>query len=335
MERSRDGTDLRVLMISGEWPSASFPGVSPSVARMTDVVRLAGGDVEPFEFRGSMQPQAYRRARAAIRAHAGRDRFDIVHAHHVQCGLVAASCGLPLVVSLDERDLQGLSRIRSVLARAATLRLSRWVARRAAAVIVPSESSARRLVSTDRVRVVPSGVDLELFRPGSKIDARRELDMRADRKLVLYAGDPHAPWASYVVAVDAIADLRARFDVTLMMADREPPSTVALYLQACDALLVSSGSEAASLMLNQALACRTPVVLVGDHPTHRWAADLPGVRTSPDERVRSVATVLEQLLTSPPVDDDGRRLVEERLDDRRMGEELIAVYRNVLGVAVT
>ncbi len=89
-------------------------------------------------------------ARAARRA--ARDA-DLVHAHWLPAGLVAAMTGKPFVVQLWGTDVE--------LARRAP-RLARRVLRRARLVICPSTAlaEAARELGAEDVRVIPSGIDL-------------------------------------------------------------------------------------------------------------------------------------------------------------------------------
>jgi len=69
-------------------------------------------------------------------------------------------------------------------------RLSRLVARRADAVIVVSEHMKRWLPPSVDAAVIPSGLDLELFRPMPREAARHALKLPLDRRYVLFVGNP-------------------------------------------------------------------------------------------------------------------------------------------------
>jgi glycosyltransferase involved in cell wall biosynthesis len=95
---------------------------------------------------------------------------DLVHAHWLGAGLVAATLGRPFVLQVWGTDLE--------LARWAP-RLARPVLRRAALVIAASTALAEqaRALGARDVRVIPSGVDLP-----------RDVGQEADPPEVLYAG---------------------------------------------------------------------------------------------------------------------------------------------------
>src|SRR5919201_6633088 len=95
---------------------------------------------------------------------------DLLHAHWLPCGWVAARAGRPFVVQVWGTDLELARRVP---------RLARRILRGARLVIAASTElaeAARRLGAPD-VRVIPSGVDLPA-----------EVGEEADPPQVLYAG---------------------------------------------------------------------------------------------------------------------------------------------------
>ncbi|HEY6835387.1 MAG TPA: glycosyltransferase family 4 protein [Gaiellaceae bacterium] len=81
---------------------------------------------------------------------------DLLHAHWLPTGLVAASLGKPFVLTVHGTDAE--------LARRASS-LARWVLRRARVVICVSNAlaDAVRGLGVDHVRVIPNGVEIPPF----------------------------------------------------------------------------------------------------------------------------------------------------------------------------
>jgi glycosyltransferase involved in cell wall biosynthesis len=126
--------------------------------------------------------------------------------------------------------------------------------------------------------VIPNAIDTDLFRPLTRPEARRALDVGPDERLALFPGRPEDRKRPDV-AVQAC--LRAGF--TLLHAGRTPmpgakelgplsPENMALWYAAADAVISSSDYEAASLAVLESLSVGTPVVgtRVG------WLSDLEG-----------------------------------------------------------
>jgi glycosyltransferase involved in cell wall biosynthesis len=182
---------LKIVVLSTSYPRHAEDTVGRFVADAVARLRAAGADVEvvsPAQFRhfgiaygsgvmGNLRGEPWRWAlvpvflasfaRAARRA--ARDA-DLVHAHWLPSGAVAAATGKPFVVQLWGSDVE--------LARRAP-RVARWILRRAQAVVCPSTAlaaDARRL-GAGEAAVIPSGVDLPA-----------EVGEEANPPEVLYAG---------------------------------------------------------------------------------------------------------------------------------------------------
>lgn len=129
---------LRLLLITSEWPP---PG--GKVRRRAEALHAAGLSVEVFAFRGSRNPFNYIAAWARLRPRLHRHRYDLAHAEYVTDALIAFPHRVPLVVSIGDQVLRGLTRL-----------ATRWVVRRADAVIVGSEATRRRVRTRAPVHVI-------------------------------------------------------------------------------------------------------------------------------------------------------------------------------------
>ena len=232
-------------------------------------------------------------------------RYDVVHSHYWLSGWVGRSAreiwGIPLVASFHT-----LGKVKNASAppgeEEPRSRVSgeRRVVERADAILAPTPAEAANLIAMygadpSRVRVVPGGVDHELFFPRDPQAARRRLHLNASR-LALFVGrlQPHK---GPDVAIEAVAEACRRApeltrDLVLAVvggpsgrggdgalvsslkrlaaeqgiADRvvffppQPQERLADFYSAADAVLVPSRSESFGLVALEAQACGTPVV---------------------------------------------------------------------------
>lgn len=268
-----------------------------------------------------------------------RDEFDVVHDNQsLGYGLLGLARSLPLVATIHHP----ISRDRRLELDAAhgwrSLSVRRWysfvpmqarVARRMGHVIGVSTIATDDTVSDfglapDRVRVVPLGVDTQLFRPrAARVPGRVVAVASADKPL---KGIAHL--------LDAMAKLRVEHDVELqLVSDVEPGGPTAQRIESlgladcvtvhrhveseqiadlmasAEIVCVPSLYEGFSLPTVEALACGTPVVasragaipeVVGDdEPEQR--ADPCAVLVEPGD-AEALAATLAALL-----DDPGRR----------------------------
>jgi glycosyltransferase involved in cell wall biosynthesis len=153
------------------------------------------------------------------------------------------------------------------------------------------------------VTVVPTGVDLERFRPGSRAAARRVLGLAGDDPLLLYVGrlDREKSVERVLLAFEHVAGTAPRARLVLVGQGKEAPRLRALAsrltaaarvtflgvrdhdalpacYQAADLFLFASETETQGLVLAEAAACGLPAV----------AVDAPGC----DEVVRDGVTGL-------------------------------------------
>ena len=184
-------------------------------------------------------------------------------------------------------------------------------------LVANTDEEARQLVELynadpEQVAVVPPGVDLDLFRPGSRLAARRELGVPGDAFLLLFVGriqplkapDVLLRAAARLISLDPA--LRARLVVAVVggpsgsgLARPEalrslaielgiedlvrfiPPVTQAVlpqWYRAADVTVVPSYSESFGLVAIESQACGTPVV----------AASVGGLRTAVADGVSGV-----------------------------------------------
>ena len=323
--------ELRVLMVTSEWPMPGFPRTTNFIKRQVDYLRAAGVLVDVFFFHGARNPLRYVSAWARLRPHVRAGGYHLIHAQFGQSGLLALPKQLPLVVTFRGSDLLGIvgdqdgrhTRVGRLLQRA-----SRLVARRADAVILVSSHMREELNTRAPVHVVPSGLDLELFRPQPREEARRRLGFDPDERLVLFVGRRHQARKRFALANRAVELLQERLPARLVVAWGVPHNEIPWYMSACDALVVTSMQEGSPNVVKEALACNLPVVSVQVGDVAERLQNLEGCEVCADDHPETIAQSLERvLLRGQPI--DGRSAVRE-LDERVLTQRVVQIYRSVL-----
>ncbi|MGB8988577.1 MAG: glycosyltransferase family 4 protein [Candidatus Sulfotelmatobacter sp.] len=215
-------------------------------------------------------------------------RFDCVDAHFVYPdGFAAVLLGrllrLPVVITAHGTDL-------NVYARSSLLRsLIRWTLKRTQRVICVS-AALKNIVSglkipTDKVVVIPNGVDLDCFHPIDQANARRILGMPLDAEVVVDVGQLISRKGHHFL-IQAVAHLCAKFPHLQLFIIGEGSSEKSLqqrisalglerhvsliggvkndelfrWYSAADVTCLASAREGFPCVLLESLACGTPVV---------------------------------------------------------------------------
>jgi glycosyltransferase involved in cell wall biosynthesis len=193
---------------------------------------------------------------------------DLVHAQYgTIVAFVGALAGLPLVISFCGSDLLKGASVSVFRAKFGFL-LSNLAALRAGKLICKSEELRRALWwRRDRAVVIPNGLDLALFSPGSREVARQHLGWDQKAQVVLFnaGGDPRLKGLD--VAQEAIKVVQTRLpSAQLHVISNVQPHIMTTYYRAADVLLSASLREGSPNVVKEALACNLPVVStpVGD-----------------------------------------------------------------------
>lgn len=308
-ERPLDGVSVLLLTSSRR---SFFDQQVDAIERLGADCRTVAVPARDGRERGRGPREYLRFAARALRE--GASDVDLVHVHY---GLIApvalAQPTRPVVVTLWGSDLMGPDWLAG---------LSRSSARFSDAVVVPSMPMSDRLATPHDV--VPFGVDTALFRPIDRAAARERVGWDPDDRVVLFPYAPDRPVKNYPLAqrvVDRVPNATLR-PVSGVAHDEIP-----YYLNASDALLVTSERESGPMVIREAAACNVPVVSrdVG------FARDvLDGVAPSvvADDEV-DLAAGLTAVLDGP-ARSNGRETVDE-LSVEDSARRLATVYRDVLG----
>lgn len=322
--------DIRVLMVTSDWLWNSWGGPAVFIARQAEYLRRAGVHVDLFPFKGERRISNYFAAWREVQSRLRRGSYDLVHAQFGQSGLTALPARVPLVVTFRGDDLEGIiGENGRYIPTGWLLRvISRTVARRADAAIVVSEHMKQHLPRSVDAQVLPSGIDLDLFRPEPQHLVRSRLNLPADRKLVLFVGNPNLARKRFGLARKAVEIVNQSIPAELIAGWGHPHQEIVSLMNACDALLFTSMQEGSPNAVKEALACNLPVVSVKVGDVGLRLQGIDGCELCPDDRVETVAGALERVLRR-----GGRtrsRLAVQDLDERLLTERLIGIYRSVL-----
>lgn len=317
-------------MITHPLPTEECPNTMAPVARQVASLRNAGLEVDVLEVRGISK---LKYLHALRQFHKLLPRTDLVHAHFGYCGWLARTqLRKPVVLSFMGDDLLGTpdahGRIKPL--SQAVVQINRRTARYVDAVIVKSNEMAR-VVAPTHAYVVPNGVDLSLFRPMPMSTARSELEWPMAGYRVLFPGDPANPRKGFRLAQEATALAAAAIgaEIELVPLCNVQPGQVSLYMNACNAMLMTSFVEGSPNVVKEALACNLPIAAV---PVGDVGELLNGVQNSAvcPYRAETLASALSTMLHDQ-LRSNGREMLKRRgLDLQSVANRIVGIYDCVL-----
>ncbi|MFN2519231.1 MAG: D-inositol-3-phosphate glycosyltransferase [Jatrophihabitantaceae bacterium] len=353
----------------------------PPVVEMHPGVLVRHVTAGPFEglSKGDLPAQlcAFTAGLMRTEAHHEPGWYDVIHSHYWLSGqvgwLARERWGVPLVHSAHT-----LAKVKNALLAdgdvpepLARIIGEEQVVAEADRLIASTKDEATDLIERygarpDKVRTIAPGVDLETFRPGSTLDARRRLGLRTDAPVLLFVGriqplkapdlllraaallrsdaslgaPPQvvvlgAPSGTGLAAPDWLGGLVGSLDLTGTVHFVAPVSraTVADYYRAADLTVVPSYNESFGLVALESQACGTPVV----------AASVGGLPTAVADGVSGVlvdghdpdlwAKVLGDLLRSPLALSSlaaGSRTHAEKFSWQRTVDGLLVAYQEAV-----
>jgi glycosyltransferase involved in cell wall biosynthesis len=314
---------VRVLVVTNMWPTERRPALGPFVRDQVEALRaLEGIDVElhSFDPPGGIAPYL-RESLVLARRYRGA-YYDVVHSHYGLSGFCALAVrgARRRVVTFHGDDLR-LGKVAPV---------SRLVARLSDLPATVSANLARSEAAglggpgeRRRVAVLPCGVDLERLRPIDRAEARSALGLDPDGRYLLFPADPSRPEKRIDRARGLVPD-----GVELLHYDSTPPERVPLYVNAANAVVVTSEREGFGLAPLEALACDVPVLATDVGIAPLALAGIAGTLCAPFDPgawQRALAPHLEH--HDPRVEGRGRAAL---FGSRRMAERVACAYRDIL-----
>jgi teichuronic acid biosynthesis glycosyltransferase TuaC len=312
---------VRVLVVTNFEPDDSAPQRGRWVRDQIDEVRRRGIEVDVFSFppgRYEYIP-ATRRLRALLR----RERFDLVHAHYGLPGWCARLAGArPLIVTFHGTDVR--HGVVGPLSRRLAWRLD-LVAAVSRALFAP-EDGRPGLPPVPGSAVLPCGPDLTRFGPSSRADARRALDLDPHGRYLFFPANPARPEKRH----DRAAELAAACGAELLTGGAIEPEAMPLWLNAANAVLVTSDYEGFGMAAVEALACEVPVLSTPVGIAPYALTGVAGCLCAPFD-AEAWAVVARARLDEPDPRVAGARRAAS-LSAARMAERAIEAYRDVTGI---
>jgi glycosyltransferase involved in cell wall biosynthesis len=321
----------RVLVVTNLWPTGSNPGYGSFVQAQMESLRPLGVEFDVLFLNGRESLWNYVRGVPQLRRQLRAKSYDLIHAHFGLSGCVALfQSRVPVVISLMGDDVLGRFKRDGRISPVGRFfrRSSRFVSRRVAGVIVKSPQMKSTL-GLSSAHVIPNGVDLNLFQPMDRDQARSALGLESGKRFVLFPFDPAIQNKRYDLVQAAVDKAKAAIPkLEILVVSGVARGRMPLYMNAADVLVVASQSEGSPNTVKEAMAVNLPVVAVDVGDVASIIGSTEGCCVVPREAEPIAAKIVEVCRRGART--SGRKSME-RLSMDKVAKEIVQVYDQVLG----
>lgn len=331
---------LRILITVDSERTEDGAAVPHAYATQIEFLSRLGNDVYLFGVDDRTSPRGILRNIWELRQVIISFRPDLIVTYY---GTMVAAISrlakgkIPLVVTFRGSDLLGTSnpgwkwRLRDRLGRI----LSMWAASSAQWIIVNGSGLLRSLPERLRSKAhnLPNGINTEIFAPVPKEEARQHLGWSLEEKVILFNSGVGSGQVvkNRLLAEEVQSLLKLRFpNIRMESISTCTRDEVALRMNACDCLLVTSLHEGSPDLVKEAMACNLPVVSVpcGDVPERLQDVSFSSIHPYD---VNALANAIDDVLRSGQRSNGREQLFYQGLDIPSVTERSLAVYFQAVG----
>ncbi len=317
---------MKVLILTRVWPTSDNPHSGTWVRDQVSALESLDVDCDVIHVTEGHGIVPYIHLWRAMRSKLASNDYDVIHAHYGFTGIVAATQrAIPTVVTFHGSDVLGRSfagpyrRIFGIVEK----QLSKLLARRIDHAIVVSPRM-QEVLKAPRATVAAMGIDPTRFKLVPREHARSELGLHDSTPIAIFVGDPGLKRKRFELAASAMTLARHRLpDAELLPIYGRDHDEVALFMNAADAMILTSYVEGSPTVVKEAMACDLPVITV---PVGDVREQLEGVEPSfiVDANAAALATGLLQLLETPSRSNGRARI--ERYANQRIATIVANIY---------
>jgi teichuronic acid biosynthesis glycosyltransferase TuaC len=261
-----------------------------------------------------------------------KNQFDFIHAHFGSTtALTAFLSGCRFLITFRGSDINGdpaSSRLNNFLRIGMGILAAHFAK---ANICVSSELKGKLGPARSAAYIIPSGTEIDLFKPMSKARARETLKLEGKKILLGIASSGRRRVKRYDQALRVKDELVQKgYDVDLLEITGVPHDLMPFYISASDVLILTSEREGSPNIVREALASGVPVVSFDVGDAKDWISLDPFSSVVPFGDVESMVESIEYILKKDPARE--RRLNVNLFSEESSALKLLRVYNRIVSV---
>ncbi len=322
---------MRILIVTNIYPTKDLPSRGSFVKAQVESLVREGIQTDIVYINNIDSRFAFFKKTLEIFQKSFQSKYDLIHAHFGTCGVAARfQWRLPVVVSYLGSDLLGYpDRFgnKTVDSRAVAL-TGRFLSLMVNAVIVKSAELRAMIPKKQNVYIIPNGVDFVRFKPTDQNIARKKTRLDSNKKYILFPSNPGWRRKNYPLAAEAVNILKNKgIDVELLTIFGRPHEIVPDFMNAADAMILTSMWEGSPNVIKESMASNLPIVSVDVGDVREVITGTEGCFVVP-ANPKVIAEKLEWILKWGRRT-DGREHIRH-LDSRQVALRIIHLYENIV-----
>lgn len=310
------------------YPENDNQGFGAFVRAQELSLRRQNIQIDVLVIQGKKGISAYFKGILELHRRLRREKYDLVHAHYGTTGLVARcqfSC--PVLVSFCGTDINSVSTgpwRRRIFYHCMAF-LHRQLSRIIDYSIVKSEEMKKKIPSR-RVVVIPNGINMEKFVPLDRGHCREQLNLPADRPMILFPYPANRPGKGYEILEKSLQLIPGQ-EIGILEVHGVPHDQMPLYYNSAQLMVLPSSAEGSPNSVKEAMACNLPVIATDVGDIRERLSGVGGcfiVRKDPVE----IAARIQDILNGP-----GNYNIRESvtpLSEDRIAQRIVKLYHWIL-----
>jgi glycosyltransferase involved in cell wall biosynthesis len=322
---------MKVLHVTNAYPTANSPIYGIFVKEQIESLQEINGFTSDIYFINAREKGIREYIRSLFSLRKKIRGYDIIHCHHVFCALVVLmirSKENRIVVSfLSQGTIEFKVRYKIPLAN----ELYKYIVRNTDARIFKF-GLPKDLINDKNSHYIPNGVNMGLFRPIDKREAKEKLNLDPEKRYILFVSSNYLerPVKRYDKFMATFGILKSRYnieDIEPLLLINEKRERVPLYFNASDIHLLTSDVEGSPNSVKESLACNTPVVSTNVGNVVDLLSNVKNCYISHNKSPEELAEYCSLVLANSEKVDLKGRIIELRLDMRSVAQRITQVYR--------